>query len=230
MICLSSGESEFNGGVAAASEALFFKKILEFHGHPVAVNIWLDSSAARGAFQRQGVGRIRHLEAKSLWVQEALRRKEFALHAVGTHENTADIGTKALAQAKLVQHRETLRVWGYERFIQGCGGVIGGVSMIPEMSEGSLEAIMRGLKLLAAIGMMQVLVKAEDEQERAQLGWFQLVMIISLVWTAASMLAVILWIVTRLRRTWRIQAGETHRGEILRTRESREVAVVTSPV
>ena len=63
--CLSSGESEFHGGVAAASEALFLNQILEFHGHIVGVNIWLDSRAARGVSQRQGVGRIRHSEAKS---------------------------------------------------------------------------------------------------------------------------------------------------------------------
>ena len=32
MICLSSAEAEFNGVVAACSEAMFFKQILEFHG------------------------------------------------------------------------------------------------------------------------------------------------------------------------------------------------------
>ena len=110
----------------------------------------------------------------------------------GTHENTADIGTNAWAQAKLEQHRETLRVWSYERFTQGRDGVVGGIPMMSEVGEGSLEAIMRGLKILAAIGMMQTPVKAEEDQQGAQLGWFQLVMITSMVWTAATLLAMIL--------------------------------------
>ena len=107
MICLSSGEAAFNGGVAACSEGLFFKKILSFMGPSTRMKVWLDSSAARGVFQRQGVGRIRHLEAKSLWVQEGLKKKEFELEAVRSEENSADIGTKALNEAKLVRHRKT---------------------------------------------------------------------------------------------------------------------------
>ena len=82
MLCLSSGEAEFNGGVAACSEGLFMKEIFGFVGHPLKTEVCLDSSAARGVFQRQGVGRIQHLEVKSLWVQEALQRKLFSLHAV----------------------------------------------------------------------------------------------------------------------------------------------------
>ena len=83
-------------GVAACTERLFLKEILTFAGHPVTMEVYLDSSAARGVFQRQGVGRIRHLEVKSLWVQEALQRKLFSLHAVPSNDHTADFGTKAL--------------------------------------------------------------------------------------------------------------------------------------
>ena len=116
MICLSSGEAEFNGGVAACSEGLFFKKILSFMGQSTRMKVWLDSSAARGVFQRQGVGRIRHLEAKSLWVQEGLKKKEFELEAVRSEENSADVGTKALNEAKLVKHRKDIGVMSQEKF------------------------------------------------------------------------------------------------------------------
>ena len=57
---------QFNGGVAACAEVLFLKEILTFAGRPVTMEVYLDSSAARGVFQRQGVGRIRCLEVKSL--------------------------------------------------------------------------------------------------------------------------------------------------------------------
>ena len=114
MLCLSSGEAEFNGGVAACSEGLFIKEIFHFFGIPLAMEVHLDSSAARGVFQRQGVGRIRHLEVKSLWVQEALARKLFSLHAVSTHDNTADFGTKVLSMKRFHELRRKLLIGSLE--------------------------------------------------------------------------------------------------------------------
>ena len=110
MLCLSSGEAEFNGGVAACSEGLFMKEVFAFIGFPLQMEVYLDSSAARGVFQRQGVGRIRHLEVKSLWVQDALHRKLFSLHAVPSQDNTADFGTKALAVKRFNELRLKLGI------------------------------------------------------------------------------------------------------------------------
>ena len=114
MLCLSSGEAEFNGGVAACAEGLFLKEIFMFAGHPIKMEVFLDSSAARGVFQRQGVGRIRHLEVKSLWVQEALQRKLFTLHAVPSSDNTADFGTKALTIERFHKLRTMLKIGTHE--------------------------------------------------------------------------------------------------------------------
>ena len=110
MLCLSSGEAEFNAGAAACAEGLFLKEILTFAGHPVTMEVYLDSSAARGVFQRQGVGRIRHLEVKSLWAQKALQRKLFSLHAVPSNDNTADFGTKALTIQRFHKLRAMLKI------------------------------------------------------------------------------------------------------------------------
>ena len=55
MICLSSGEAEFNGGVSACSEGLLYHQLLGFMGLRTKMRMFLDSSAARGVFQRQGV-------------------------------------------------------------------------------------------------------------------------------------------------------------------------------
>ena len=110
MLCLSSGEAEFNGGVAACSEGIFMKEIFGFIGFPLKMEVYLDSSAARGVFQRQGVGRIRHLEVKSLWVQDALQRKMFSLHPVSSQENAADFGTKALAVKRFIELRQKIGI------------------------------------------------------------------------------------------------------------------------
>ena len=50
---------------------------------------------------RTGSGKVRHLAIKELWVQEALRNKEFQLAIVDTLLNWAYIGTKAHAAERL---------------------------------------------------------------------------------------------------------------------------------
>ncbi|OLQ03440.1 Retrovirus-related Pol polyprotein from transposon TNT 1-94 [Symbiodinium microadriaticum] len=64
----------------------------------------------RGVFQREGVGRIRHLETKSMWVQTGLKEKKFQLHAVDTQNNAADIHTKALGTERFTMLRTMLGV------------------------------------------------------------------------------------------------------------------------
>ena len=114
MLCLSCGEAEFNGGVAACSEGLFLKGLLAFVGQPVSMEVYLDSSAARGVFQQQGVGRIRHLEVKSLWVQDALRRKLFSLHSVSTRRKL--LSTKGLSMVRFHELPKMIGIGSFEEF------------------------------------------------------------------------------------------------------------------
>ena len=76
-VSLSSGEAEFNGVVKAAGIALGQQSILRDLGYVVPVRVWTDSSAAMGICQRQGLGKLRHIETHTLWVQEKVRRKQF---------------------------------------------------------------------------------------------------------------------------------------------------------
>ena len=50
---------------------------------------------------RQGVGKIRHLATRVLWLQEKVRRKEVRVESVPTTSNHADIGTKAHTQQRI---------------------------------------------------------------------------------------------------------------------------------
>ena len=66
------------------------------------LRVWTDSSAAMGTVARQGLGKLRHLECHSLWVQQRLRRKEFELRKVDGTKNPADLFTKHMdSSAKL---------------------------------------------------------------------------------------------------------------------------------
>jgi hypothetical protein len=56
----------------------------------------MDSSAAIAVMNRIGVGQLRHLEVKTLWVQQLVQEKKLTVKKIPGVTNTADIGTKIL--------------------------------------------------------------------------------------------------------------------------------------
>ena len=102
-IALSSAEAEYLSLTGAASEALNIHIALRFlTASPVVLKAFTDSSACRGICARQGVGRIKHLAVRLLWLQQAIRAGRLTVHSVPTQQNPADIGTKPLT-AKRIQ-------------------------------------------------------------------------------------------------------------------------------
>ena len=71
------------------------------YGYRLESKIKTDSTAALGIVHRRGVGRMRHVDVQYLWIQEKLRRKEIAVHKVGTDKNLSDFFTKAVAAENL---------------------------------------------------------------------------------------------------------------------------------
>ena len=69
-----------------------------------------DSTAGRGMCQRTGVGKVRHLELRFLWIQERLRLKAFRLNKETTEEMTGDILTKYCEWPKIEQHCATFNL------------------------------------------------------------------------------------------------------------------------
>ena len=61
----------------------------------------MDSSAARGIITRQGVGRVKHLQIRTLFLQDLHKQGTISVHPVGTKGNTADIGTKPLSAKRV---------------------------------------------------------------------------------------------------------------------------------
>ena len=60
-----------------------------------------DSSAARSMVQRQGIGRVRHLDAALLWIQQKEKDKILTVSPIPTELNSADIGAKGLTRSRL---------------------------------------------------------------------------------------------------------------------------------
>ena len=74
-IALSSSEAKFYGLVRGVGVGLGIQSLYRDVGLSLEVRAWTDSSAAIGTTKkRQGLGKLRHLEFQSLWIQQRLRQ------------------------------------------------------------------------------------------------------------------------------------------------------------
>ena len=68
-IALSSCEAELNAALKGAVEGLNVRRLAASLGDTLPLELRTDASAARGVILRQGVGKVRHLQVKQLWLQ-----------------------------------------------------------------------------------------------------------------------------------------------------------------
>merc|ERR1712085_92451 len=96
-IALSSCEAEFVAMSMAMSDGKYVQELLREMGCPkIGVRMHCDSSSAIQSASRHGMGKLRHVAVRHLWIQEEIEggRVE-AVKEKGT-ENRADIGAKFL--------------------------------------------------------------------------------------------------------------------------------------
>ena len=109
-ISLSSGEAEFYGVVKASGIALGYQALLRDLGVGLPVRVWTDSTATMGICGRSGLGKLRHVDTRSLWVQQRVRDKSLEIRKVHGEVNPADLFTKHLSSEERVT--DLLRLFG----------------------------------------------------------------------------------------------------------------------
>ena len=70
-----------------------------------------DSSAAKSFVARRGLGRMRHIEVRDLWLQQEVAKGLVEVRKIPGHTNPADLMTKYLHVDEI---RQRLGVWGLE--------------------------------------------------------------------------------------------------------------------
>ena len=110
-IAQSSAESELIAVVKAACEAIGTVSLASDLGIEVRVRLHVDAAAALGILERQGVGRVRHLDIGMLWLQEKQLRRLIDLAKILGTRNPADLLTKHLGQEPIQLYSGIL---GYE--------------------------------------------------------------------------------------------------------------------
>ena len=100
-VALSSCESEYLSLCAGAAEGLYVKRLLEFVLQDSAVlRLYTDSSSCLGFANRSGVGRLKHLDTRRLWLQNEVKNRTLELQKVPTQLNISDLNTKRLSRKR----------------------------------------------------------------------------------------------------------------------------------
>jgi hypothetical protein len=101
VIALSSGEAELLALTSGLQEAKGVHTLLTELGLPLRIVAHTDSSAAIGIATRRGLGKLKHIELRQLWIQQETEARRVIIKKVCGLENVADLGTKHLSPAQL---------------------------------------------------------------------------------------------------------------------------------
>lgn len=89
-IAVSLCEAELNASLKGGIEGLNAQRLANDFGDDPSLELKIDASAARGVIMRQGVGEIRHLHVKQLWLQETAAAGELVIGKIPRSANWFD--------------------------------------------------------------------------------------------------------------------------------------------
>ena len=103
---LSSGESEFIAASSCSLEMLYDINLLKDFEIPLIgiPQLWVDSKSCIGTSNRLGVGRLRHLEARELHLQETIAAGKLKIGHIKGTSNGSDVLTKHVDLHTLKNH------------------------------------------------------------------------------------------------------------------------------
>ena len=104
VISLSSAEAELHALCSCATEGLALKNICVEIGLEMRFVLLTDSSAAKGIVMRQGAGKVKHLDIKSLWIQERENIGDLKVLKVPRLENWSDLLTHHWTEPEGLRH------------------------------------------------------------------------------------------------------------------------------
>ena len=87
--------------MSALAGAIYIKQLLGFLGWQVNIVMYTDAAAAKAMLKRSGVGQVRTMETKVLWIQQKLRDGVAVVKRVPTERQLADAGTKQLSTQRM---------------------------------------------------------------------------------------------------------------------------------
>lgn len=108
---LSSAEAEFYGMIEGATRSKGLISLAGEMGFRELVNVvrlGTDSSAAKSFVARRGLGRMRHLDIRDLWLQKEVAEGKVEVSKIFGTENPADLMTKFLGVSDIQSRLEAM--------------------------------------------------------------------------------------------------------------------------
>ena len=106
IIAASSGESELYGACSVVAEGRGLANVLRWIGYEVVLTLYTDSSAAKSIICRSGVGGMKHIDRRALWLQQEREMYGLRVRKVQGSKNYADIGTKSHTRSEFGRLRD----------------------------------------------------------------------------------------------------------------------------
>ena len=142
---LSSAEAELYALVEGSTRAkgiLTLAWELGFRDLSNSIVLGTDSSAAKQFVSRQGLGKMRHLQIRDLWLQKEVSEGRIKVVKVKGDHNPADILTKVLTVKDLAEKLGLVNLAYYSRFFGGSDGVVFGKPGIRQLDLGSVGVLL----------------------------------------------------------------------------------------
>ena len=131
-----------------------YQALLGDLGAVVPLRVWTDSSAAIGICNRQGLGKLRHLDTHTLWIQQAVRTGKVDLRKVLGEEHPADLLTKHSLSRQRLEGLVTLF---------GCRYLDGRAVSAPQLRKGKSTRLTMADAEPGELDSDEVMVAAQDE-------------------------------------------------------------------
>ena len=93
-VSLSSAEAELYALTTGVAEGMVTKHLLQELGHEVILMNHVDSQSAKAWASKRGLGRMKHVMLKYMYVQDVVENKLTNLAYIITKQNKADLMTK----------------------------------------------------------------------------------------------------------------------------------------
>ena len=93
-VSLSSAEAELYALTTGISEGMVTKHLLKELGYDVTLVNHVDSQSTKAWISKPGLGPMKHVMLKYMYVQDVVEKKQTTLAYVNTNSNKADLMTK----------------------------------------------------------------------------------------------------------------------------------------
>ena len=134
---LSSGEAELYAACTGGCQAKGIKSVASDLGLSLGIKMRIDASAAIGIIRRRGLGKVRHIDVKDLWLQDEVKEGRIEVEKIPGLDNPADMGTKGLARADIDKHVKFLKCYFEEESQTLYSAVLD--DQLPTLCEGGLR-------------------------------------------------------------------------------------------